>query len=311
MKIISWDVGIIHLAYCIMEKSDDPKVPFKIYEWENINILEQEEKPCYGFINGNDCNNRNKCCKPIKFSGQVNNKLYHFCGLHKSQYNKILNTKEEIKFKKDDCKNTCCFELKTKKKICNKNTNWFFTKNDKKVFYCNSHKNQYLKNQEKLSKLTKIKRKNACTESIDVLKYKLMTILDKKKHMLKVDKVLIENQPSLKNPKMKSIANTLYCWFLMRGIIDKEQNNSLINQIKFISPSNKLKVNNDNTVLLLSKSSNDTEKYKLTKRLGIQYCNQLIINDNNNYDFLQKQKKKDDLCDAFLQGVYYLSILKK
>ena len=32
--------------------------------------------------------------------------------------------------------------------------------------------------------------------------------------------ILIENQPTFKNPKMKAIADTLYSWFLIRKIVD-------------------------------------------------------------------------------------------
>tara|TARA_B100001094_G_scaffold255282_1_gene254209 strand:+ start:1474 stop:1665 length:192 start_codon:yes stop_codon:yes gene_type:complete len=38
-KIISFDVGIKNLAYCILEKSNET---FKILHWNIINILEEE-----------------------------------------------------------------------------------------------------------------------------------------------------------------------------------------------------------------------------------------------------------------------------
>ena len=100
---------------------------------------------------------------------------------------------------------------------------------------------------------------------------------------------------------MKSISSTIYDYFLIRGIIDKEKTQSKIHTVKYISPSNKLKVDADNTIKTLSKTA-DNQKYKLTKQLGIQYCKQLIAHDTINLDFLGTQKKKDDLCDAFLQG---------
>ena len=56
------------------------------------------------------------------------------------------------------------------------------------------------------------------------IKLNLINSLDKKQFQ-DIDYVLIENQPSLKNPKMKSIAETLYSWFLIRGIVDKKVNN--------------------------------------------------------------------------------------
>jgi hypothetical protein len=39
---------------------------------------------------------------------------------------------------------------------------------------------------------------------------------------------------------MKGLSDTLYTWFLIRGVKDK-LNNSTINKVSFISPSNKLK----------------------------------------------------------------------
>ena len=40
--------------------------------------------------------------------------------------------------------------------------------------------------------------------------------------------VLIENQPVLRNPRMKTISETLFNYFLCRGIVDKERTKSTI-----------------------------------------------------------------------------------
>ena len=50
MKILSWDVGIIHLAYCLIDISDT----IQIIDWGNINLLEDEEHKCFGFIGSGD-----------------------------------------------------------------------------------------------------------------------------------------------------------------------------------------------------------------------------------------------------------------
>ena len=104
---------------------------------------------------------------------------------------------------------------------------------------------------------------------------------------------------------MKSIASTVYDYFLIRGIVDKK-NNSKIKFVKYISPSNKLKIDNNKTVQVLGNTKDD-KKYKITKSLSIEYTKILINNDKYYLDFLNKEKKKDDLCDSFLQGVYYLN----
>ena len=53
------------------------------------------------------------------------------------------------------------------------------------------------------------------------------------------------------------------------------------------------------------KGKNEKDVYNITKELGVKYT-KAIINDKDN-KYLDKYKKKDDLCDAFLQAikVYY------
>ena len=52
-----------------------------------------------------------------------------------------------------------------------------------------------------------------------------------------------------------------------------------------------------------------SKKYKLTKESSIIYTNKLLTNnkENNWIDYLQKSKKKDDLCDCYLQGIYFIN----
>ena len=65
--------------------------------------------------------------------------------------------------------------------------------------------------------------------------------LNENHFLLDVDYVVIENQPSLKNPKMKSIQMIVYSYFLMYGKI-LNTNENKIQQIDFCNASNKLKV---------------------------------------------------------------------
>jgi len=64
---------------------------------------------------------------------------------------------------------------------------------------------------------------------------------------LGVEEIIIENQPTLKSPKMKAIASTLFDYFMIRGYVDKIYESN-ITLVRFFSPSNKLKVNADNTL---------------------------------------------------------------
>ena len=299
MKIISWDVGIKNLAYCIMEDCDINIC--KIHDWKLINLIETNYI-CDG------CIGNNKCDRQVTHKLSILNKVYYLCKLHKVNYKDFV-TDEINKITINENVTTCDNLIKSSGLKCNKKSCHQYNN----INYCNQHINYYKKkiNNSIAEKLVQ----NANKVPIEIIKLNLVNKLDNIPSLLQVNRVLIENQPSLKNPKMKAIADTLYTWFLIRGIVDKKDN-SPINIVKYISPSNKLKIENDNTVKLLSTTKNDTEKYKLTKQLSIIYTKQVLNNNNNNnnnkyLDFFNKQKKKDDLADALLQGLYYIKILSK
>ena len=92
---------------------------------------------------------------------------------------------------------------------------------------------------------------------------------------------------------------------MSRGIIDKNINKSNIDIVKLVSPSNKLKINKNKTDEMLKDTDKKTkEEYIMTKHLSVEYCNVLITDENKNK--LNTYKKKDDLCDSFLQGFQYV-----
>ena len=130
----------------------------------------------------------------------------------------------------------------------------------------------------------------------------MVQILDEKKEFLNVDIVIIENQPALKNPTMKTIQMLLYSYFLIKGIMIEERS---ISSIEMINARNKLKAYKGPEI-----SCDIKDKYKRTKFLGIQYCQYMITENQKIEDKWRKlfneSKKKDDLSDAYLQGMFYL-----
>tara|TARA_A100000164_G_scaffold332518_1_gene322484 strand:+ start:124 stop:1035 length:912 start_codon:yes stop_codon:yes gene_type:complete len=295
--IVSWDVGIKNLAYCII-KDDGGK--FSIVKWDIINISNQKIIKC--------CQKMKKkkgiekqCTSNAKFYIEENGKIIGYCARHKKNYQPFeLNWKDEY-FVKKKTENKCCY---IGKKKCEKNSTYYSPKEE--TYYCTAHSKSRIKQIEREKMLKKVKKKSCMSETVFSLSKIMTSKLDNIKELMGADEILIENQPTLKNPTMKTVSSFLFNYFMIRGIIDKEKTKSKIKIIKFISPSNKLKVNEDNTIDVMNKNKDPEKKYKLTKELGIKYTKMLIKNMPDKLTHLSNYKKKDDLCDAFLQGYHYM-----
>lgn len=174
--------------------------------------------------------------------------------------------------------------------------------------------------------------------------------------LLDVDAVVIENQPSLKNPQMKSIQMILYSYFLILGktVGNGDKTIGYIDVIDFCSASNKLKVydgpeiklpekkirkgglqkvkNIEDEPVIETEDENSTDENNKTeqkidnkekkeksprkgseisyadkKRLAIEHAKYYLEKNNQEYiSFFNEHKKKDDLSDSFLQGLYYI-----
>lgn len=318
-KVLSFDVGILNLAFCILEKDGDK---FSIQQWEIINMVDDRQKCQFILRGGKQCDNNAKfhvCHKEgLDIFGEESGK--YTCETHKSKTipciipvleNVVESKKESKKNKKEHihekekrkcilCENEIDYELNTNPKYC----------------WCDAH---YMKGGKAFEKKITCKKftVGACTrQPIQDMTEKIIRRLDLyQEQFLSVDEVLIENQPCLKNPTMKTIASILYTYFVMRGIIDKVKSN--IKLVKFVSASNKLKVDKEKTKETINKDVivKDSDKskatvkeerkiYDLTKNLGIKYCMALICDKDKK--ILEAHKKKDDLCDSFLQGFQYL-----
>lgn len=156
--------------------------------------------------------------------------------------------------------------------------------------------------------------------------------------LLDVDAVVIENQPSLKNPKMKSIQMIVYSYFLMYGKI-LNQTEKKIKYIDFCNASNKLKVykgpkicledlkkkkksiDNNSSIkdfvieekkeeqeITIEIKDNKTKKlsYSDKKKMAVEHVKYFLKenNDIENLNFFNQHKKKDDLADSYLQSLY-------
>jgi len=285
MKVLSWDVGIINLAYCMIEYTDDN---WKILDWGIINLTNREKLIC------------NSCGKNASCYTDISNNEKYYCKKHLP---KDLTPPEFDSYFTESKECNCMWS--TDKNSCNKKCKYKSINNE---YYCNTHAKSIFKKITDQYKIKPIKKKSVGGLSIDDLKIELIKKLESRKSFLESNVILIENQPSMKNPKMKAISSTIFDYFLIRGIFDKEKTNSNITKVKFMSPSNKLKLANEgDTKKLVKLKGDDSKTYKLTKALGIKYCREMIEPHVNWKNVFDEHKKKDDLADSFLQGMYYFN----
>lgn len=295
---LSWDVGIANLAYCLIEKIDEKLGEFKIKRWGIINLREQPIVCQQENKNGMNCKH-----KAIFYSvkGTVRN---YYCKTHSKKY-----IPDEIKQIKCENMEKCAHIINNIKSdtahLCDKKAISCIELDGVNSPYCRTHLGAHLKQIGKGNSLKKINTVNANKIPIQTLAIKLFELLDKIPEFIDVHEVLIENQPTHKNPTMKTISSILFSYFVLRGIVGKHK----IVNVKFICPSNKLKVGSDADRKLKNikeEGGDDKRVYNMTKKLGIKFCKELIKDDKQNLEFINKQRKQDDLCDSFLQGYYYI-----
>ncbi|AYV80917.1 MAG: hypothetical protein Harvfovirus10_15 [Harvfovirus sp.] len=295
---LSWDVGIINLAYCLIEKLDDTH--FKIRKWGIIN-LQEPAKICEEITRANK-----KCTSKAMYMITESGTGHHYCKTHIKKHKP-----DDIERIACGVGDRCSHQIKsTNEEVrpCGKKaTGMIKTEN---IAYCKSHLDSHVKNLETDVSPQKISKGNANKIPLQILSVKLFKYLDQIPEFKDASEILIENQPTLKNPTMKTISSLLFSYFILRGIVDKPNpNNAEIMNVKFICPSNKLKVS-DSAGSKLKKmkdeGADERKVYDMTKNMGKNFARELIKTDKQHLDFLDSQKKKDDLCDAFLQGYYYI-----
>lgn len=104
--------------------------------------------------------------------------------------------------------------------------------------------------------------------------------------------VLIENQPVMKAPTMKSIQMVIYSYFKIQQV-----HGSLNANISFVSATRK------NTYMKSKGYDIKAKTYKSNKENSILFIKDYLAKkgDNDKISKLESYKKKDDLCDALIQ----------
>ena len=280
MKLLSIDIGIKNLSFCLFELVSASE-GLKVIKWDNINLSEKNESKCI------EIDKNGLCDKPAKFV--KDGKCY--CLKHSKKHT-LLQPKPDLKP-----------TYLNKQKIHS-----LIEIADKyKVKYENPAKKAQL-----VSLLNEFATNN-CFEPViktNATKIDLVTIgrnIQHKfdeilcDHFLDITTIIIENQIGPLANKMKTIQGMIAQYFIMK-------NNNI--QIEFISASNKLKdyMPKDNNKEN-GNGKNEKLDYKQRKSLGIQTCLEIVSTDHRFKTwetFFNKHTKKDDLSDCFLQGMWFI-----
>lgn len=237
-KVISWDIGIKNLSYCILKKELDNKYDetypstkhnYSIIDWEVINLYP------------------------------------------------------------DECKVYKCIGLTKKNIVCNKNAKYYKDTD----YYCKKH---IIDNCKEI-KIKKSKKKKPFEYAMRIKKE-----LDKRPHLSDVDYVLIENQPALVNPIMKTVQIIILSYFSFKNNI----NNPLI--VKNINAKCKEKLplkdpdwlDSEYYKEYIDRIKKIKSKYTKRKLLCFYYAKMCLETSIEMKNFLLTHKKKDDLTDSFL-----------
>ena len=311
-RILSIDVGIKNLAFCLFEKEADSSY-YNIAKWDIVNLSQEDE------IQKCKCIEKNiLCSKPAKYTLNDN----YFCLKHSKKQNYQIPTNE------------------LKSNFINKQ------KIQKLIEIADKYMIQYEKPIKKNDLLFKINEyiNNKCFKEItstNASQIDLITIGRNIKNKFnkifpideKIDYVLIENQISPIANRMKTIQGMIAQYFIM---------NNNTQHIEFVSSINKLKkttsqiktspvgglcnqlliednthdkndsVNNDNKENKESKEIKESSNndYKSRKKQGIIKCLEFLTQDhrfNSMLPFFNNHNKKDDLSDCFLQGLWFIN----
>ena len=270
MKILSIDVGIKNLAFCLFEKSPTAE-QFKVIKWDIINLSDEEIFKCV-FTEKNIL-----CNKPAKF--KKDDKC--FCAKHSKKQQYIIPTCEQKPSFINKQKISKLYEIADNHTIK-------YDKKSKKTDLANLI-NEYIQK----TYFETIESKKATEVDLFNIGVNIKNKFNETfKNEGKIDYVIIENQIGPLAIRMKTIQGMIVQYFIM--------SNLNVQHIEFISASNKLK----------DCDTKDKEKYSDRKKLGIAKCLGILTTDfrfTENVDYFNGHKKKDDLSDSFLQGLWFIN----
>jgi len=276
--IVSFDIGIKNLAYCVFTTG---AAGLSIVGWGIANLALQDavEKP--------QCN-----CAKARASGPCGKTASYtygedqrFCKTHAKSSGKLIPTKEL---------STAAFKKMKIEELVTLSGKHFIAigATDKKPDILAKVVAHFAA--RTLVPVVVAKSKNANQIHLVEIGKRIKAQFDEVFSRYTPTHVILENQISPIAGRMNTIQGMVAQYFIMRDTDDRLK-------IDFISSAGKLKGFTD--------KAQETNTYKDHKRDGIAFCHQFMAANPLLASFrqiIEAATKKDDLADCFLQGIYYL-----
>lgn len=252
MKIVSFDVGLRNLSYCVIEGSSRTDV--KIVDWNIIDVLGEQAG-----VGAARCH---KCSAAARYE-HASDGIFA-CSRHTPKKKKaptktVLNKKSVA-------------ELQTELGVCGLTTDATKKPDLVKLLYNHHKQNTWKKCVSSALSGSVLDQAPALIKSLDA----------RASSWKNADIIAVENQPER---RMYAVQAMIQMYFSMKGM-----------KCEGVSATHKL----SNIVTV----DDNVKSYRGRKNTGILHARALVPAENQEH--FDKHKKKDDLADSFLQGLWVL-----